>query len=167
MYLCIYLSQSVRIYLSLIYLCLSTSLSYRPPFSLSLSLSLSLCLSLYLSISVCSYLSLLNLSIYRGLWILIYLPISLGLYLRTRKVRMSSVVMYSCGPLQMDKQRQDDQLEPTHSIQHFIINCSDIILKKVKNYDRMISAERSKGQIWQLNKPGGMLDVWCLLKELL
>ena len=26
-----------------------------------------------------------------------------------------SYVMYSCGPLHLDEQRQDDQLEPTHS----------------------------------------------------
>ena len=34
------------------------------------------------------------------------------------EVRMNSEVMYSCyfcGPLRMDEQRQDDQLEPTYS----------------------------------------------------
>ena len=31
------------------------------------------------------------------------------------EVRMNSLVMYFCGPLHMDKQRQDDQLEPTYS----------------------------------------------------
>ena len=31
------------------------------------------------------------------------------------KVGMSSWVMYSCGPLHMDEQRQGDQLEPTYS----------------------------------------------------
>ena len=32
------------------------------------------------------------------------------------EVGMSSqVMMYSCGPLHMDVQRQDDQLEPTYS----------------------------------------------------
>ena len=32
------------------------------------------------------------------------------------EVRTNSEVMYSCGPLHMDAQRQDDQLEPTYSI---------------------------------------------------
>ena len=31
------------------------------------------------------------------------------------EVRMNSFVMYTCGPLHMDEQRQDDQLEPTYS----------------------------------------------------
>ena len=30
------------------------------------------------------------------------------------EVEMSSQVIFSCGPLHMDKQRQDDQLEPTY-----------------------------------------------------
>ena len=32
-----------------------------------------------------------------------------------REVGTSSQVMYSCRPLQMDEQRQEDQLEPTCS----------------------------------------------------
>ena len=32
-----------------------------------------------------------------------------------REVGASSKMMYSCGPLHMDEQRQDDQLEPTYS----------------------------------------------------
>ena len=31
------------------------------------------------------------------------------------EVGMSSLVMYSCGPLHKDEQRQDDQLEPIYS----------------------------------------------------
>ena len=31
------------------------------------------------------------------------------------EVRTNSEVTYSCGPLHMDKQSQDDQLEPTYS----------------------------------------------------
>ena len=31
------------------------------------------------------------------------------------EVRTNSWVMYSCGPLNMDEQRQDDQLEPTYN----------------------------------------------------
>ena len=31
------------------------------------------------------------------------------------EVRKNSYVAYSCGPLHMDKQRQDDQLEPTYN----------------------------------------------------
>ena len=31
------------------------------------------------------------------------------------EVRTNSLVIYSCGPLYMDEQRQDDQLKPTYS----------------------------------------------------
>ena len=31
------------------------------------------------------------------------------------EVGMNSLVTYSCGPLHMDKQRQDNQLEPTYN----------------------------------------------------
>ena len=31
------------------------------------------------------------------------------------EVRMNSQAIYSCGPLHMDEQRQDDQLEPIYN----------------------------------------------------
>ena len=31
------------------------------------------------------------------------------------EVRTNPLVMYSCGPLHMDEQRQNDQLEPTYN----------------------------------------------------
>ena len=42
------------------------------------------------------------------------------------KVVTSSEVMYSCGPLHMDEQRQDDQLEPTYSSS---VSIRDVALK--------------------------------------
>ena len=38
----------------------------------------------------------------------------------------SSQVIYSCGPLHMNEQKQDDQLEPTHSSSEPI---RDVVLK--------------------------------------
>ena len=42
------------------------------------------------------------------------------------EVRTNSWVMYSCGPLHMDEQRQDDQLEPTYSSS---VPIWDVVLK--------------------------------------
>ena len=39
---------------------------------------------------------------------------------------MSSLAMYSYGPLNMDKQRQDDQLEPTYRSS---VPIQDVVLK--------------------------------------
>ena len=48
----------------------------------------------------------------------------------TGEVEMSSWMMYSCGPLHMDKQRQDVQFEPTYSSSVLIRNVALRISRK-------------------------------------
>ena len=55
------------------------------------------------------------------------------------KVGTNSLAIYSCGPLHIDKQRQDDQLEPTYNSSGPI---SDVSLKTYRNR-------------WTIEKGGG------------
>ena len=58
------------------------------------------------------------------------------------EVGTSSQVMYSCGPLHMDKQKQDDQLEPTY--------CSSVPIQNIalttNRKQWTIGSEARKGQ---------------------
>ena len=53
-------------------------------------------------------------------------PASIVYYFLLCVRAVASSVMYSCGPLHMDEQRQDDQLEPTYSIS---VPIKDVALK--------------------------------------
>ena len=57
------------------------------------------------------------------------------------EVRTNTPVVYSCGSLQMDEQRQDDQLEPTYSSS---VRCSPEELPDA-NDDRKGWQERVRG----------------------
>ena len=53
------------------------------------------------------------------------------------EVGTSSYVMYSCGPLHMAEERQDDQLEPTYS--------SSVPIRDVSPEDRPEEMDDRKG----------------------
>ena len=50
--------------------------------------------------------------------------------------------MYSCGPLHMDEQRQDDQLEPTYSSS---VPLRDVVLKTCRKQWTIGAGERGSG----------------------
>ena len=57
------------------------------------------------------------------------------------EVRTNSLVMYSCGPLHRDEQRQDNQLEPIYSSSVLI---QDVALKTCQK-QQMIEKGGEKG----------------------
>ena len=57
-----------------------------------------------------------------------------------REVGMNSKVTYSCGPLHMDEQRQDDLLEPTYNSSVLI---QDVVLK---TYQEQCTIEKDGGR---------------------